>query len=105
MSRLAGSEQKAEDTSADPLGGFGADEAEQAAEVEEPLQATEDDYDVEEALEEEEETVTLGGDQFTPEQIAVAEAAFIRNQVSCPVPSACCVFLLSLCILSHCAHS
>ena len=78
--------QETEDASADALGGFGADEAEQHAEAEEPLQATGDDYDVEEALEEEEETVTLGGDQFTPEQIAIAEAAFTRAQVSCPVP-------------------
>lgn len=36
---------------------------------------------MEEALEEEEETANLGGDQFTPEEIAVAEAAFNKAQV------------------------
>lgn len=73
------------------MGGFGADEAEQHAELEEPLQAIADDYDAEEALEEEEETATLGGDQFTPEQIAIAEAAFSKAQVSCPAPASCSV--------------
>lgn len=79
---FAGSVQKLDDASLDPVGGFGADEAEQHAESEEPPQATSDDYDAEEALEEEEETTTLGGDQFTPEQIAIAEAAFNQAQVS-----------------------
>lgn len=63
------------------VGSFGPDEAEQQAEAEEPLQATRDDYDMEEALEEEDETAVLGGDQFTPEQIAMAEGAF-KQQVS-----------------------
>ena len=73
------------------MGGFGADEAEQHAELEEPLQAIADDYNAEEALEEEEETATLGGDQFTPEQIAIAEAAFSKAQVSCSAPASCSV--------------
>ncbi len=77
------------------MGGFGADEAEQHAESAEPLQASTDDYDAEEALEEEEETATLGGDQFTPEQIAIAEAAFNQAQVGCPVPPLCP--MLALC--------
>ena len=63
------------------VGCFGPDEAEQQAEPEEPSQATRDDYDMEEALEEEDETAVLGGDQFTPEQIAMAEATF-KQQVS-----------------------
>ena len=84
---LAGSDARVEDTSADPVSVFGADEAEQHAESEEPLQAAADDYDIEEALEEEEETATLGGDQFTPEQIAIAEAAFASAQVCCPLPT------------------
>ena len=63
------------------VGSFGPDEAEQQAEAEEPFQATRDDYDMEEALEEEDETAVLGGDQFTPEQIAMAEATF-KQQVS-----------------------
>ena len=63
------------------LGTFGPDEAEQQAEAGEPLQAAMDDYDMEEALEEEDETAVLGGNQFTPEQIAMAEAAF-KQQVS-----------------------
>jgi hypothetical protein len=69
------------DSSSNSVGGFGADEAEQHAEAEEPAQATWDDYDMEEALEEEEETANLGGDQFTPEEIAVAEAVFNHAQV------------------------
>ncbi len=63
------------------VGSLGPDEAEQQAEAEEPLQATRDDCDMEESLEEEDETAVLGGDQFTPEQIAMAEAAF-KQQVS-----------------------
>ena len=94
-SGFAGAPESLDDSSANPVGGFGADEAEQHAESEEPLQASTDDYDAEEALEEEEETATLGGDQFTPEQIAVAEAAFSRAQVSCPVPALVIAF-------SHC---
>ena len=62
------------------VGTFGPDEAEQQAEAEEPVQAARDDYDMEEALEEEDETAVLGGDQFTPEQIAMAEASF-KQQV------------------------
>ena len=91
----AGAAENSDEFSSSPVGGFGADEAEQHAESEEPLQTSTDDYDAEEALEEEEETVTLGGDQFTPEQIAIAEAAFNRAQVSCPVPTVCPVLAIS----------
>ena len=90
-----GAAENSDESSANPVGGFGADEAEQHAESEELLQASTDDYDAEEALEEEEETATLGGDQFTPEQIAIAEAAFSRAQVSCPVPTFCPVLAIS----------
>ncbi len=78
---FAGINQNMDDLASNPVGGFGADEAEQHAEDKEPAQALEDDYDLEEALEEEEETVNLGGDLFTPEEIAAAEACFNRAQV------------------------
>ncbi|EIE25583.1 P-loop containing nucleoside triphosphate hydrolase protein [Coccomyxa subellipsoidea C-169] len=54
---------------------FGADEAEEQGDVDfEGRDAVHDDFEMEEALEDEEDVVIMGGDGFTPEQIAAAEA-------------------------------
>lgn len=79
--RCTGADHAGVDLANEPIGGFGPDEAEQQAEAEDLQRGDQDDYDMEEALEEEEENATLGGDQFTPEQITVAEAAFNGSQV------------------------
>ncbi len=57
---------------------FGSDEAEQYGEEDELLLEGEDDFEAEEALEEEEEGAAhmLGGEGFTPQQLAQAEARF-----------------------------
>ncbi len=46
-----------------------------------------DDFEMEEALEDEEDVVIMGGDGFTPEQIAAAEAR-LNAQLVCP-PTHC----------------
>ncbi|CAL8464255.1 g3790 [Coccomyxa elongata] len=54
---------------------FGADEAEQQGDTDfEGRDAVHDDFETEEALEDEDDVMVLGGEGFTPEQIAAAEA-------------------------------
>ena len=47
-------------------------------------EAARDDFNSEEALEEEEDVVVLGGEGFTPEQMAQAEASFTASLASPP---------------------
>ena len=47
-----------------------------------------DDFDAEEALDEEEGVVVLGGEGFTPAQLAEAEAAFTASLASALLPPA-----------------
>ncbi|KAK9834861.1 hypothetical protein WJX81_004510 [Elliptochloris bilobata] len=70
-----------------PAGGvdaFGGDAAEEASEGADEARAASDadwdDFDTEAALEEEEETLVLGGEGFSPEQLAAAERHLEQSQ-------------------------
>lgn len=67
---------------------FGSDEAEQYGEGWQAEEGPDhDDFEAEEALEEDEEAVqVMGGEGFTAEQIAQAEARFTASLVCPAVP-------------------